>query len=305
MLVATGASVLVIGLAGGWFLSTRAVHPIKTMTLAAQEISVSNLSHRIDIGRTTSELGTLALVLNDTFARLEAAFKQQVRFTADASHELRTPLAVIHTNVQLALTRDRTAAEYRKIIETCFRASSRMKSLVDSLLILAKADVGRLSLDRGLFDLSDIVRDCITMVAQLAEEKGIEIQSDLHPAELTADPSRIAQVATNILTNAIRYNHRSGLVRVSVDAKTDYVTLTVADNGIGIPEENQPHVFERFYRVDDVRGREDGGSGLGLAICKSIIEAHGGKIMFSSIPGSGTTFTVQLPCAESNGDGVK
>jgi heavy metal sensor kinase len=310
LLAGIGAGVLVVGLGGGWFLSARVVRPIRTITAAAKEISASNLSRRIDAADTRSELGSLAAVLNDTFARLEAAFQQQVRFTADASHELRTPLAVIHTHAQLALTRDRPAEDYRRTIETCLRASKRMKGLVDSLLLLARADAGRLTLDRQPFDLSDVVGECAALVATLAAEKAVTVETDLAAVELTADPGRVGQVATNLLTNAIRYNKEGGSVRVTVAADGADAVLTVADTGIGIPAESQAHVFERFYRADESRTREPGGppgngagangaaaggSGLGLAICKSVVEAHGGSITFRSEPGAGTTFTVRLP----------
>lgn len=297
LLVAVGAGVLVVGLAGGWLVSLRAVRPIQTITAVAKEISATNLSRRIDVAGTQSELGTLAEVLNDTFARLEAAFQQQVRFTADASHELRTPLAVIHTHAQLALSRDRSAEEYRRMFETCLRASDRMKSLVDSLLLLARADAGRLSLNRTEFDLRDIVEECVEMVAPLAAKKSVTVESDLQSVVMTADATRVAQVATNLLTNAIRYNREGGRAEVSVSSSGTDAVLRVTDTGVGIPAESQPHLFERFYRVDAARNREDGGSGLGLAICKSIAESHGGTIAFHSEPGKGATFIVRLPRA--------
>jgi two-component system, OmpR family, sensor kinase len=297
LLAATGSGVLVVGLAGGWILSIRAVRPIKIITAAAQEITASNLSRRINAEGTKSELGRLAIVLNETFARLEATFQQQVRFTADASHELRTPLAVIHTHAQLALSRDRTAEEYHKTIETCLRASGRMKNLVETLLILAKIDAGRLSLEKKPFNLRDAARESVAMVESLAEESEVSLQSELQDVELTADPARIIQVATNLLTNAIRYNRPGGSVRVAVFADGSDAAITVADTGVGIPAESQPHVFERFYRVNASRNREDGGSGLGLAICKSIVDAHDGVISFQSEVGVGTTFIVRLPRA--------
>jgi two-component system OmpR family sensor kinase len=299
LLTAIGAGVLVIGLVGGWLVSLRAVRPIRDITAVAHEISASNLSRRIHAAEVQSELGSLAIVLNEMFARLDAAFQQQVRFAADASHELRTPLSVIHTHVQLALSRDRSADEYRKTLETCLRASSRMKDLVDSLLLLAGADGGRLSLNRERFDLRGVVENCVAMVAPLAEAKGVVVETNLHPAELTADVSRMAQVTTNLLTNAIRYNREGGSVGVSLGTDGPDAVLTINDTGLGIPVESQPHIFERFYRVDKARSREEGGSGLGLAICKTIVEAHGGTIMFRSKPGQGTTFDVRLPLVES------
>jgi len=269
--------------------------------MAAQQISASNLSRRIDARGTQSELGTLAAVLNDTVARLEAAFQRQVRFTADASHELRTPLAVIHTNVQLALSRERSAAEYRKMLETCLRASNRMKNLVDSLLMLARTDAGQLVLQCSTSDLHNVVAECIAMVAPLAEEKRVTVESDLHSVCVSADSSQIAQVVINLLTNAIRYNREGGRVQVSATTICQHAVLVIADTGVGIPPEGLPHVFERFYRADAARSRDDGGSGLGLAICKTIVEAHGGTIVAHSAAGGGATFTVRLPLAKTEG----
>jgi len=305
LLTAIGTGVLVIGLVGGWLVSRRAVKPIQAITTVAQEISASNLSRRIPTGQIQSELGSLALVLNEMFARLDAAFQQQVRFTADASHELRTPLSVIHTHVQLALSRERSADEYHKTIETCQRASSRMKDLVDSLLLLAGADAGRLTLNRQHADLREAVENSIAMVAPLAEAKGVTIETDLHPTALSADMSRITQVITNLLTNAIRYNHREGRVHVSLDTDGPHAVLVISDTGLGIPIESQPHIFERFYRVDKARSREEGGSGLGLAICKTVVEAHGGTITFRSDTGQGTTFEVRLPLVENPNGGIR
>jgi len=295
LIVAFGAGVLLVGLVGGWRLSVRAVRPIRAITAVAQEISATNLSRRIDQAGTSSELGTLAAVLNDTFARLEGAFSQQVRFTADASHELRTPLTVIHTNVQLALARDRTADEYRTMFQSCQRASERMKGLLDSLLLLARADAGSLAMNATEDDLQRIADECVSLLTPLAASKNITVKTQLQPVKLKADASRIGQVVTNLLTNAIRYNRDGGSIVVTVADGGDHALLSIADTGIGIPPENQPYLFERFYRVDFSRARDDGGTGLGLAICKTIVEAHGGAITFVSEPGKGTTFTVRLP----------
>jgi heavy metal sensor kinase len=291
----SGVGVLLFGLAGGWYLSVRAVRPIRAITAVAQEISASNLSRRIDQAGTSSELGTLARVLNQTFSRLEAAFSQQVRFTADASHELRTPLTVMHTNVQLALARERSAEEYRIMFQSCQRASERMKSLLDSLLLLARADAGSLVFTPAVSNLKRIVEDSVSMLMPLAATKNITVESHLEPVSLKADASRLGQVVTNLLTNAIRYNHDKGSIIITLKAEGAQAVLSIADTGIGIPPENQPFLFERFYRVDFSRARDDGGTGLGLAICKTIVEAHHGTITFTSEPGKGSTFTVRLP----------
>jgi heavy metal sensor kinase len=300
LLVVTGAGVMAAGLAGGWLLSRRVVRPIQRMTAVAGDISATNLSRRMDVSALPGELEELAGVLNEMFGRLDEAFAQQVRFTADASHELRTPLAVIHTQLQLALSRARSAEEYQKTLATCLRASGRMKGLVDSLLLLAGADAGRLSLERESFDLRDVVEDCAAMVATVASEKGVSLTTDLQPAIVQGDAARVGQVVTNLLANAIRYNRPppdGGRVQILLRTAGGEALLSVEDSGVGIPPEHLPHVFERFYRVDPARSREAGGNGLGLAICKSIAEAHGGRIEVASTPHVGTTFTLRLPLA--------
>ncbi|HEY8750101.1 MAG TPA: ATP-binding protein [Tepidisphaeraceae bacterium] len=295
LFVFVGAGVMAIGLAGGWLLSTRAIRPINAITATARTISASDLSQRIDLQETKSELGVLAQTLNETFERLDTAFQRQVQFTADASHELRTPLTVIHSHAELALSKDRTAEEYRKTLEACLRASKRMKSLVESLLVLARADARRLELNPVRFDLKTVAEESVHMVEPMAVENQIKVESSLVPVEITADRTRISQLITNLLSNAIRYNRPGGGVKLAVTREDGQAIVTVADTGVGIAEEDQKHVFERFFRADKARSREAGGSGLGLAICQSIVEAHGGTIAFTSKANGGTTFVVRLP----------
>jgi heavy metal sensor kinase len=297
LLAGTGTAVLAFGLAGGWFLSRRVVRPIGVMSATAEALSATHLSGRIQVDRVPSELGLLAQVLNAAFARLESAFLQQARFTADASHELRTPLSVIHSHAELALSRERSNDEYRQTLATCLKASTRMRALVESLLLLARADAGGLEMANRTFDLAQVVADSAGLLTPLAQQARIDLQTALSPVEVTGDPSRVGQVVANLITNSIRYNHAGGMVRVVTEWVAGAAVLTVADTGMGIAPEDQPRVFERFFRADKARSRKVGGSGLGLAICKSIIDAHGGNISFSSIHGQGTTFVVRLPAA--------
>jgi heavy metal sensor kinase len=294
-LVGTGLAVLLIGLGGGWFLLGRSLRPIADMTATAEAISASNLSRRINVAETESELGPLARVLNRMLDRLEEAFEQQKRFTADASHELRTPLSVIFSQIELALTRERAPADYVQALQTCSRAARRMRSLVNDLLVLARADAGMLELEREPVDLKACVEECAAMVQHLAAERGIAIGLHLAEAEWTGDVERTAQVITNLLTNAIRYNRPGGRVDVYLEKHPAEIELAVADTGIGIPEEERQSIFERFHRVDKVRSREMGGSGLGLAICQSLVTAQGGTIECASQVGEGSRFTVRLP----------
>jgi two-component system OmpR family sensor kinase len=294
-LTAAGATVLLLGLAGGWWVATRAIRPIEDISATAVKIAGGDLAQRINAADTDNELGRLAGVLNSTFARLEAAFAQQARFTSDASHELRTPVSVILSQTQTALSRDRSSPEYREALEACQRAARRMRSLTESLLQLARLDAGQEPLPRAPFDLSRLARDCVELVRPLAAERRIQIHCDAPPLECLGDAERISQVITNLLTNAIHFNRDDGEIRVSVTAHGSNALLRVADTGQGIPAEDLPHLFERFYRADKSRSRTQGRNGLGLAICKAILDVHGGAIQVSSQPGTGTTVTVTLP----------
>jgi heavy metal sensor kinase len=292
-LAAVGGWILLVGLAGGWWFVSRALRPIENISAAAVKISAGDLSQRINVAEAESELGKLASVLNSTFARLDAAFAQQKQFASDAAHELRTPVAVVLTQTQTALNRERTAPEYRETVEACQRAAQRMRKLIGALLELARLDAGQEQMKRLRFDFSRTVADCVELVKPLAEESGINIFTELSPLEITGDAERLAQVVTNLLTNAIQYNQPKGELRVKLAARDGLAILAVSDTGSGISREDLPHVFKRFYRGD--KSRTGGNTGLGLAISKAIVEAHGGAIEVSSEEDDGTTFTVRLP----------
>ena len=294
-LAGAGGIILLLGLAGGGWLVSRAIRPIEDISATAVKISAGDLSQRINVAETESELGRLAAVLNSTFARLETAFTQQQQFTADAAHELRTPVSVILTQTQTALTRERTAAEYRETIEACQRASQRMRRLMESLLELARLDAGQESLKRVRFDFSKMIAGAIESVRPLAEERGVKFLPELGSLEITGDSERLAQVIANLLANAIQYNPPGGEVRLKLESPPGLAVLTVADTGPGISNEDLPHVFERFYRGDKSRTASNGNAGLGLAIAKAVVEAHGGTMEVASQTGTGTTFTVRLP----------
>lgn len=295
-LVGSGAGVFAVGLVGGWWLSGRAVQPIRAMSATAASIGAANLSRRIDTARIDDELGELATILNAMLDRIELAFEQQVRFTADASHELRTPLAIILSHAELALARQRTPEEYRAALEAALRSSRRMKLLVEELLTLARSDAGRLKMDSVEVDLHRVVEDAVTMLRPLAEEHQVRLIVRAGEARVPGDANRLSQVVTNLLTNAIMYNRPEGEVAVTTNADGAEAVLTVTDTGLGISQADLPHLFERFYRVDRARTRERGGSGLGLAICQGIVSAHGGTMTVTSQLNVGSTFTVRIPC---------
>jgi len=293
-LFAFGTLILLVGLAGGWWFVSRALRPVENISAAAVKISAGDLSQRINVTEAESELGQLAAVLNSTFARLESSFAQQKQFASDAAHELRTPVAVILTQTQTALNRERDAASYKETLEACQRAAQRMRKLIKALLELARLDAGQEKLKRLPFDFSKTVEDCVELIRPIAEERRVKIISELEPLEISGDSERLAQVVTNLLTNAIQYNRDGGEVRVRLKIKNGFAALKVADNGVGISAEDLPHVFKRFYRGDKSRTGA-ANAGLGLAISKAIVEAHGGAIEVASKEDVGTTFRVNLP----------
>lgn len=293
-LSAAGGFILLLGLLGGWWLVSRALQPIGAIGTAAARISAGDLSQRINVAETESELGELATVLNSTFARLESAFEQQKQFASDAAHELRTPVSVILSQTQTALSRERDAASYRQTVEACQRAAQRMRKLIESLLALARFDAGQEVLKRLDFDLATTVREATDLVQPLAAEKSVQVSATADPLPITGDPERLSQVILNLLTNAVQFSKPAGEVHVKLAAENGLAILTVADEGQGISAADLPNIFRRFYRADKSR-TGSGNTGLGLAISKAIVEAHGGTIEATSTENAGSTFTVRLP----------
>jgi signal transduction histidine kinase len=209
-------------------------------------------------------------------------------------HELRTPLAVVISEAQTTLARERTAAEYRETVEACLDTAQQMRQLTESLLELARFDAGQNPLQRAPCDLAEATRACVELIHPLANPRGIHLVLDLAPAEAPGDAELLKRVITNLLTNAIHYNKPNGEVRVGTRSENGTAVLTVADTGPGIAPEDLPHIFERFFRADKSRTRANGRAGLGLAICKAILDAHGGSIEVTSQPGQGAAFTVRL-----------
>jgi heavy metal sensor kinase len=301
LLASAGAVVLALGLAGGWWVSTRALSPIAAISAAAARISTGDLAQRIQTADTSSELGNLARVLNDTFARLQASFERQARFTADASHELRTPVSVVLTQTQSALARERPAAEYRESLAACQRAAQRMRRLTESLLTLARLDSGEATATRERCDLDRLARDAAELLRPIAEEQKVTLEVESVPTHCEGNAEQLGQVVTNLVSNAICYNHPGGSVRVKVAAEPGAAILTVTDTGQGIAPEDLPHVFERFYRADNSRNRRaGGGAGLGLAICKAIADAHHAALQVTSAQGQGSTFALRIPVRQAS-----
>jgi heavy metal sensor kinase len=291
-----GLFALGLSFAGGWFLSGLALAPIARISRTAQAMSEGDLSARIAVDRTESELGQLASTLNDAFDRLSEAVARQQRFTADASHELRTPLATLSAELEWALSRERRADEYRGSLETCSRSASRMRGVVEGLLALARVDAGEPLREQADVQLRPLVLETVAQLRPLAERCEVAVAVDEGPATGTVrgDPGLLRQAVMNLVSNAIQYNRKGGSVTIAVRDEDPAVFVEVTDTGQGIPREALPRVFDRFFRADEARARAVGGSGLGLALVKRIVDAHGGDISCSSEAGLGARFVIRL-----------
>jgi heavy metal sensor kinase len=285
---------------GGYALARKALAPIDSMATQTKKISAERLSERLSIENTEDELGKLGTVFNEMLGRLQAAFDQLRRFTADASHELRTPLTAIRSVGEVALQDQRSPAEYRDVIGSMLEEVDRLTRLAESLLALSRADAGHVQFQREDISLVCVAKEASSLVEVLAEEKRqqIDIAGDANLL-VSVDRLILRQAIVNLLDNAIKYSPPGSQILVRVQSEGDkQVLLDVADQGPGIPSEHQSHVFDRFYRVDRARTREWGGTGLGLSITRWAVEAHGGEITLKSEEGHGSTFRVSLPLAK-------
>lgn len=289
---------LVISALGGWALARRTFRPIDTMTQAARDITLSNLDARLPRPRTDDELDRLVVTFNEMFERLQDSFQTLRRFTADAAHELRTPIAALRGETEVILSQDRSSSEYREILANNLHRLEFLTKLVNELLFLSQADKGKDIFRREPLMLDQVLTDVGEAFRLVANQKGVVLSLDL-PRDIlvTGDDTRLRQVFTNLIDNAIRYTPKGGDIEISALPQNGNVTVTIKDTGIGIPEDEIPHIFDRFYRVDKARSREDGGTGLGLNICEWIVKAHQGSIEVESRLGKGTTIHVTLPSA--------
>jgi two-component system, OmpR family, sensor kinase len=299
---------LLIAAGGGYLMARKSLAPVAVMSMKARQIGAATLSDRIEVRNERDELGFLAATLNDLLERLQRAFESQQRFMADASHELRTPLSIIQGEADVVLSRDdRRSGEYRESIQIMQAAATKLTRIVQNLFLLVRTDAGRYPVRPSRFYLDELLADCVRALRSVAVAKRIHLSCDT-PAELLieADEELIHRLMLNLIDNALKFTPEEGHVTVRAGRTDGEYQVSVTDTGSGIALEDQPHVFDRFFRGDRARTWRDvgttgsSGAGLGLSIAKWIAGVHGGEIRLESSDRRGTTFTVRLPATASS-----
>jgi len=289
------------GLAGGHFMAGRTLAPIQQLTSRARAIGAENLSERLVVHNENDELGQLTQVLNDMFARIDTSFDQLKRFTQDAAHELRTPLTVLRSVGEVGLQEQREPNAYREIIVSMLEEVDRLGRLVDGLLTLARAESGRISVQRQPENVTAICREVVDCLRVLAEEKHqlLSMESnEVVTASVDRDTLRLAMM--NLIANAISFTPAYGNIGVRLFFHDVHmISIEVQDNGPGIGQEHHARLFERFYRVDPSRAQQTGGTGLGLAITLWAVEVNGGQLVLDSAIGKGSVFRIILPASNA------
>jgi len=286
---------ILFSLFAGYLLSRRMLKPIDKMTKAANEIGLSGLSERIEVPLVDDELSRLAKTFNEMLDRIKVAFDKQGRFVADASHELKTPVSIIQGYIGMM---DRWGKQDEKVLQESINAIKKetlsMTVMIKKLLFLAKGDNGSQLLQKATFSIDELMEEVSMESSMLASEHNFSFQGS-QGLELFADRRMIKQMLRALLNNSVKFTPTGGRVTVLYTGNEQNIVLSILDTGIGIPEEEQEKIFERFYRVDKARARETGGSGLGLSIVKWIVDVHKGEINIVSSVENGTSVAVTLP----------
>jgi heavy metal sensor kinase len=286
-------TVILTGLSGV-FLVQLTLRPVDQMIETIHQITAENLKLRLKIPGTKDEIDSLAQTFNQMISRLDEAFTTQRQFMEDISHELKTPLSVLKGELEVTLKRIRSAQEYETTLHSSLEEVDHLVGIVENLLTLARFDAKTTTLQKVSLDLNGLLKDAVEAIQVLAIQKNVTLQlNSAHTVEILADKNQIKRLILNILDNAIKYTPSGGKISIDLRQQKDAADIDITDNGIGIPESELPHIFDRFYRVD--KSRSSVGFGLGLSIAQSIAMAHGGKIYARANIPQGTIFTISLP----------
>ena len=296
MVFQVGLPAVLLGLLGGWWLTRRALAPVKKLTDAATKIHDRNLRDPLPRTGNGDELDQLTKVFNDTLARLDDSFKRIREFTLHASHELKTPLTVLCGETETALRDESLSAAERERVASLLDELRRLARIVDGLTLLAKADAGQVALKLEPLRFDELVREAHDDAQILAEPHGIRVElAGCDEITMPGDRHRLRQLLLNLADNAVKYNQPQGCITMSLRCVDNLAEFTIANTGPGILPESLPRIFDRFYRGDPAHGAEVDGCGLGLSIAQWIAHAHHGTIKIESVPSKITTVTVRLP----------
>jgi heavy metal sensor kinase len=275
----------------------RALSPLSFMVRRAERITAERLDERLPVHDPSDDLGHAARVFNGLLQRLEDSFSQLKRFTSDASHELRTPLASMRSIGEVSLQTSHSSEDYREVIASMLEEVRRLTHLVDSLLVISRADSGQIALQLSSISCTDLIQEVIGVVGILAEDKRQTIRViGIAEIVVSADRGILRQAILNLVDNAIKYSPVESDIVIAVQRiSEDMAEISISDQGPGIPADEQTRIFDRFYRTDDGRSRERGGTGLGLSIAKWAVEVHSGSIGVRQAEAGGSCFYVRLP----------
>jgi signal transduction histidine kinase len=300
MIFQVGLPAVLLGLLGGWWLTRRALAPVKKLTDAATKIHERNLRDPLPRTRNGDELDQLTKVFNDSLARLDDSFKRIHEFTLHASHELKTPLTVMCGEAEIASRDESLPAAERERAASQLDELRRLARIVDGLTLLAKADAGQITLAMEPVRLDELVRDNFADAQILAEPPGIKVElQNCEEISLGGDRHRLRQLLLNLADNAVKYNQPQGRVTMNLRHDGNFAEFTITNTGAGIPPEILPRVFDRFFRGDPAHSQMVDGCGLGLSIAQWIVSAHNGTIKIESGAAKPTTITVRLPLEAS------
>lgn len=277
-------------------IAGRSIRPIDEVIATAETITQSNLDQRIPLPANRDELYRMSVTVNALLDRLQQAFQREKQFTADASHELKTPLAIVKGTLEVLVRKPRTVEHYESRVNACLAELNRMARLIDQLLLLARDDFRSMKPAIMEIGLTGPLEAVMARMEPFAREKGIALAlADAPPCRVKADPSLLEIMFENLLSNAIKYSPEGSAVEIRIERKNNTVLCAIEDHGIGIPAEQLPAIFDRFYRVDESRSSSTGGSGLGLAIVKKLASLQSIAISVKSDAGKGTTFELTFP----------
>ena len=287
---------LVISFFGGYFLVNRTLSPVRTVVSSAKKITAEDLSLRLPSIGSKDEIGELVDTFNDMIARLEDSFRKIKQFSSDVSHEFKSPLTIIRGEIDVALRKNRLKKDYIDTLGSVGEEVENLQRIIDNLLFLAGTEAEGEGLPFRKVALHKIVLEVFETIQKIAEEKNISfVLKEIQTIDIQGEAYLLNRVFFNLLENAVKYTGNGGKVEILLRRESNTAVFSIKDTGIGIPENEIPFIFDRFYRVDKARSRRMGSAGLGLSIAKRVVQLHGGKIDVIGSPGEGSTFVVFLP----------